>query len=184
MNVRESQMGSAVPQSEFATQLTQRFDRRRQRGAAAGQSMFCAHSTHVPVAVLQTPRPVQSVFFAHSTQAPEVVSQTGAPGSWHCVSAVHFVPAWHVWSRGEQMGAATPQSVSVRHVSHRPVTQNGAAFGQSMSAPHSTQPSVVSQMGRGAEHWFVPLIPQIAFPSPGPGPPASRAVPSGDVPPS
>jgi hypothetical protein len=98
------------------------------------------------------------------------------------VLVVHFGAALHVWSRGEHTGAAAPQSAFVRHAAQRPARQTGSARGQSESVPHSTQPSVKSQMGLWFAHWFAPLIPQSALPPPGPGLPPSGllTVPSGD----
>jgi hypothetical protein len=74
-----------------------------------------------------------------------------------------------VWSEGKHAGAATPQSVLVRHAPHLPVPamQNGADAGHCPSAVHSTQPSVASHW-RPDPHWLVPFTPHTALPPPGP----------------
>jgi hypothetical protein len=47
-------------------------------------------------------------------------------------------------SRGQQAGAATPQSAFVRHDSHLPLMQKGDPAPQSVSRTQSTQPIAAS----------------------------------------
>jgi hypothetical protein len=90
------QMGAAVPQSELSRHSTHRPPAASQRGAEAGQSLFCAHCTHVAVVVSHTRLgpTAQSVDVLHPMQAPGVVvvSQIGASGG-HIAFCVQ--PAWH-----------------------------------------------------------------------------------------
>jgi hypothetical protein len=95
INVRWSQTGAAVPQSEFARHATQAPNATLQRGEAAGQSVFALHWTHrceVGLQILAVAG--QSLAVTHPTQAPVAMSQRvprphGAPPS-------PVQDAWHV----------------------------------------------------------------------------------------
>jgi hypothetical protein len=95
INVRWSQTGAAVPQSEFARHATQVPNATLQRGEAAGQSVLALHWTHrcdVGLHILAVAG--QSLAVRHPTQAPVAMS--------HRVPRPHGAPpspvqaAWHV----------------------------------------------------------------------------------------
>jgi hypothetical protein len=93
-----SQMGSAVPQSAFERQATQRSSRARHRGEVCGQSELAWHCTHWPVAVSQMGMgPPQSVFALQPTQAPAATLQMWA-SSGQSPFVLHA--GWQSWSPG------------------------------------------------------------------------------------
>jgi hypothetical protein len=158
-----SQMGAAVPQSEFAKHCTHAPSRTRHRGADAGQSAFVAHSTHCCVVELQILLSAgQSEPELHPTHAPVDVLQSGEfPGQ----PAFEPHEGWHLWSRGQQAGVAPPQSAFDVQTSHDPLMQWRADAGQLASLVHSTQPSAGSHCWFDP-HWFAPPVPQSALPVP------------------
>jgi hypothetical protein len=71
-----SQKGAAAPQSTFDRHSTHVPVRAKQRGRPTGQSVFSAHWTHWPEAPSQMGRgPAQSVATLQPTHAPKAVSQ-------------------------------------------------------------------------------------------------------------
>jgi hypothetical protein len=144
VNVCGSQMGLEAPQSALLRHSTHWPAGAKQRGAVAGQSVFTAQATQLPVVVSQMGSgvPAQSVDELHWTQTPPLeASQMGVAlgQSLFCVHA-----AWHWSSPGQHEGAAAPQSLFEAHATHCPLftSQMGVGWSQSLLTVQSTQPSV------------------------------------------
>jgi hypothetical protein len=100
IDVCRSQMGAAVPQSEFDVQATHECVAVRQRGVAAGQSVSASHWTHCCEVMSQSFAVAgQSVAVMHPTHAPVVESQSSfLPQAAAAASATQA--AWQVWLPG------------------------------------------------------------------------------------
>jgi hypothetical protein len=91
-----SQIGAAVPQSEFDRHATHRLLPRKHRGVLAPQSAFEAHWMHCCVVVSQMRADAgQSAAVLQPTHAPVLVSQIDCrpPPPPHDALVVHA--AWH-----------------------------------------------------------------------------------------
>ena len=124
------------------------------------QSVLARHCTQAPAGAQNfAGPPAQSVFERHSTQLEVAVLQMGV-GDEHWVLAVQPVRQ-RSWS-GSQMGAAEPQSASLRQATQRwsRTRQRGSPAGQSALDSHATQVfEVGSQMGVAAAQSLSTLQP-------------------------
>jgi hypothetical protein len=122
------QMGPPIDpvQSAFVTQATHVRVVGSHRGIAPAQFMSVWHCTHLIVAKSHTGAVmlVQSVELRQPTHAPVTVSQRlGWPIPIGQVAPPSPHAAWHVWSPGQQIGCALPQSAFARHWTHDPFRQ-------------------------------------------------------------